>query len=87
MTNLSLAYQSIVSSLNLINKGDAREFSIVWNLPLSARIVCDDSHIYTIRVDDPLDLDIAVAEYLIEFAANLTRKRGFQQLIGKPCPL
>jgi ketosteroid isomerase-like protein len=78
---LSKEYQSIINSLNYINRGDAREITVMWVSDFKARVVQEVSTIHTVTVDRPELLDHTVAEYLVAFAEQLAKVRFRQAMI------
>lgn len=80
-------YQRIIKSLDAINKGDARELTIVWVSLYTARIVYEDTTIHTIRAGQQESLDQLVAEYLEGFLRVLTSHRQNCLRNSTICPL
>lgn len=84
---LSPAYQSILTSLNYINKGDARDFSLVWVSQYKCRVVHDDDPITSICVDHTDRLDQAVADWLRGYSDILAKTRFRLFFDGLTCPI
>jgi ketosteroid isomerase-like protein len=78
---LSREYQSIINSLDYINRGDARELTVLWVSDFKARITQEDTTIHSIVVDRPELLDHAVADYLVLFAERLAKVRFRQAMV------
>lgn len=78
-------YNQIIRALDYINKGHARDITIIWVSAYSARIVNDESHIKSIRVDNPCLLDNAVTAYLDQYAGALAKIRFSQFFNGGRC--
>ena len=78
-------YTQIIKALDYINHGHARDISVLWVSPYAARIVNDDCHVKSIRVDFPMLLDNAVTTYLEQYAEVLAKIRFSQFFKGGRC--
>jgi hypothetical protein len=77
---LSPEYKSIINSLNYINRGDARDFSIIWVSDTKARVVNENETIQSISVQRAELLDSTVAEYLVQYCELLAKVRFNQYM-------